>query len=130
LPTEAEWNYAAAGGAEQRIYPWGNATPDSTLAVFNGNLPAIVGSTSPKGDGKFGQADLAGNLDEWVRDVSAPYVMAVCDNCAVFTGPSGANVYRGGSFEDKASGLLSSVRGGANSITQNVTLGARCARSP
>src|SRR5262249_16780847 len=27
LPSEAEWNYAAAGGSEQRRYPWGNVDP-------------------------------------------------------------------------------------------------------
>jgi|SRR5580704_4705762 sulfatase modifying factor 1 len=27
LPSDAEWEYAAAGGSEQREYPWGSALP-------------------------------------------------------------------------------------------------------
>jgi hypothetical protein len=69
LPSEAEWNYAAAGGAEQRVFPWSNPPKSTTIDCsfanyFNGASPCFggpsnvggpnsVGATSPKGDGKY-----------------------------------------------------------------------------
>lgn len=70
LPTDAEWNYVAAGGAEQRKYPWGSAPPDPTRAVLSftptGHLTP-VGST-PAGASKWGVLDLSGSRVEFVRD--------------------------------------------------------------
>ena len=74
LATEAEWNYAAAGGDEQRLYPWGAAEADATRAVYGcirSSCPASiilpVGS-KPAGNGKWGHSDLAGSVAEWNFD--------------------------------------------------------------
>jgi len=34
LPTDAEWEFAAAGGSENRLYPWGSATPGPLYASY------------------------------------------------------------------------------------------------
>jgi sulfatase modifying factor 1 len=132
LPTEAEWNYAAAGGSEQRIYPWGSATPDLTYAVYtpSGGPPYTpignVGSLSPKGDGKWGQADLAGNVFEWTLDWYADYANP-SNNSADLTGGS-YRVGRSVSFYGSAVGLFSSYRNFGAPLYRGNGFGGRCAR--
>ena len=136
LPTEAEWNYAAAGGGgnPQRDYPWGNTAPDGSLAVYcqGGSCTfnvVRVGSKSPAGDGKWGQADLAGGMYEWNLDTSAAYVTP-CDDCATFNIPAGAKkVIRGGSWFYGATLLTSYDRSVSDLPTYHGdNVGARCAR--
>ena len=149
LPTEAEWNYAAAGGTQQRVYPWGSAALDCTYANFYGAAGGTdycvaprtgavnrVGSESPKGDGLYGQADLAGNVWEWVQDWYVNPYTNPCDNCACLT-VSSSRVLRGGGFGFSASHLLSSYRGGvtpsgvggSTPAFHDYDFGARCART-
>ncbi|HTW79080.1 MAG TPA: SUMF1/EgtB/PvdO family nonheme iron enzyme [Terracidiphilus sp.] len=65
LPTEPEWEFAAAG--PQRLeFPWGNRfNPDcaNTLEV-NLRMPSPVG-VFPGGASWVGAMDLAGNVEEW-----------------------------------------------------------------
>ena len=136
LATEAEWNYAAAGGSEQRAYPWSNpptsTTIDDSYAVYCGGSCSSTqnaGSKSPKGDGKWGHSDLAGNVWEWTLDwYTSPY-QAPCNNCADLTAAS-TRVIRGGSFYSDASDLRSAYRHyGGNPDYHDDGIGARCART-
>ena len=140
LPTEAEWNYAAAGGTQQRIYPWGNAAPECMYANFLGanngtdyrtaagtGAASPVGSKSPNGDGLYGQADLAGNVWEWVQDWYAN-PSNPCNNCSDLA-VSSFRVARGGGFGSTAFSLLSSYRGDDPPSLHANIIGARCARS-
>jgi len=141
LPTEAEWNYAAAGGAEQRPYPWSTSATDLTItdsyAVYapDAAVYARAGSRSPLGDGRWHQADLAGNVMEWVADWRGSYPQT-CVDCAYLDWTAGNTLSsyrmtRGGSAGDDSSFQLSSTRWYWNAPSFRVdVIGARCARSP
>jgi formylglycine-generating enzyme required for sulfatase activity len=65
LPTDAEWEYAARGGLNDKIYPWGNEVDDiDQRANVNQKVghATTVGIYSPNA---FGLFDMAGNVWEW-----------------------------------------------------------------
>jgi formylglycine-generating enzyme required for sulfatase activity len=64
LPTEAEWEYAARGGKEGFLFPWGDE-PDGSKACFDGKRSSPVGRFPPNG---FGLHDMSGNVWEWCSD--------------------------------------------------------------
>lgn len=142
LPSVAERGYAAAGGKEQRAYPW--SSPASSLTIdcsyanyYTGTAFCVnpptgavnrVGSESPKGDGKWGQSDLGGNVMEWTLDGYAAYVNP-CVDCADLT-TLGNRVMRGGSFGTYAPPLRGPLYLGVVSEHRDVDFGVRCARKP
>lgn len=139
LPTEAEWEYAASGGDEQRIYPWGDEAPSVERAVFgcafdgdstctDADLP-VAGSLAA-GAGRFGQLDLAGSLWEWTLDAYAPYTAQPCDDCASLGAANEPRVFRGGDYKfDDAASLRASTRYAFLPAFPDPTRGFRCARS-
>jgi formylglycine-generating enzyme required for sulfatase activity len=146
LPSEAEWHYAAAGGDEQRAYPWaepaGVITPD--LAVFGcpddrpacptGTSIAPVGS-KPSGIGRWGQYDLSGNVAEWVMDtIPDPpegYVNP-CEDC-VRIGDGDRGVRGGGFSTEHEDGtvddLLVASRDAEPPSQRSHAIGFRCLRA-
>ncbi|WP_437755891.1 formylglycine-generating enzyme family protein [Sorangium sp. So ce1389] len=142
LPTEAEWSYASAGGDEQRVYPWSEPPDDTTLNVQRASYACLadgvsgcrfadilpVGWTSPLGDGKWHQADMGGNVWEWVLDWSDAYPEP-CDNCAQLT-PTTKRVFRGGAWDVHTGALRTYSRGGDDPKVRWYNQGVRCARTP
>jgi formylglycine-generating enzyme required for sulfatase activity len=139
LPTEAEWEYTAAGGSENRLYPWGKDTPIAELANFGsfGASKTVVGSKLiTGGEGYFGHADLAGSTYEWTFDWFSAGMygttgsLKTCDNCANSTQASPlVRVTRGGGWSYVGSELRSAKRDGFLPLQIDDLFGIRCARS-
>jgi len=148
LPSDAEWEYAAAGGSQQLEYPWGSAAPgiSNEFAIYgNGsgncfypNAGTCTGTTNiaavgtpSSGAGVWGQLDLAGNVDEWNLDYwdgNTTY-FDPCTDCANTTTASG-RVARGGDFGFGTTYLLPPNRGEGPPAARSDYVGFRCARTP
>ena len=131
LPTEAEWEYAAAGGSNNQLYPWGSNTPAPTYAVYLSSKVEPVGS-KPTGKGPYGSADLAGSMWEWVLDWYSPtwYSNQPDAGQMVANVNDGTNrVVRGGSWVQGVDDLRAARRGDLGDPTGHSNEhGFRCVR--
>ncbi|MCA9472757.1 MAG: SUMF1/EgtB/PvdO family nonheme iron enzyme [Nitrospirales bacterium] len=76
LPTEAQFHRAAYGTriGEERLYPWGDDTPDKKYGNFGFHRwdPEPV-TAHPEGESDFGFAQLVGNGWEWTSTPFHPF---------------------------------------------------------
>ena len=124
LPTETQWEYAARG-KDNRLYPWGNLEPETTVCNFRDYLgmPSIV-TMHEEGKTPEGVCDLGGNVYEWTQDSFLPYGASRQNHANRPTTPLRA--VRGGCWNSKPFQLRCTHRRGLFPESQMEIVGFRC----
>jgi iron(II)-dependent oxidoreductase len=135
LPTEAEWEKAAAWDLERavaRLYPWGDSAPDEERANLDQRTfaPAEVGSF-PRGRSYFGCHQMIGDVWEWTSSDFLPYpgfrVFPYAEYSQAHFGTR-CKVLRGGAWSTPRIAIRNTFRNWDLPQRRQIFAGLRCAR--
>jgi gliding motility-associated lipoprotein GldK len=152
LPTEFEWEYAARGGRDQNLYPWGNyyvkTAKGCSLANYKpgrgeydsdgGHYPIRVSSYFPN---DFGLFDMSGNVSEWTstayennsnlfsHDNNPDFQFEVAEDDPDYSETLKRKIIRGGSWKDVAYYLQCGTKAYEYQDSCNSYTGFRCVMS-
>jgi formylglycine-generating enzyme required for sulfatase activity len=129
LATEAEWEYAARGGAQSTGFLYAGSNNINDVAWHKGNSNGKVGAVGTKLPNELGIYDMSGNVWEWVSDWKGNYTSSSETN------PQGPNagsirVIRGGSWPYEAKFCRITYRNGSAPGNRGADVGFRLAISP
>ncbi|MCX7110939.1 MAG: SUMF1/EgtB/PvdO family nonheme iron enzyme [Proteobacteria bacterium] len=140
LPTEAEWEAAAAGpprrawlglrATKTRGYPWGGAFDSRRCNSFETHVRATTPvGVFPDGDSPEGIADLSGNVWEWTASLYRGYPYRT-DDGREEPAAGGRRVLRGGAFYGSPEYVRCASRSSDDPAARNLDAGFRIVVSP
>ncbi|WP_062124470.1 SUMF1/EgtB/PvdO family nonheme iron enzyme [Geofilum rubicundum] len=148
LPNEAEWEYAARGGLDNNLYPWGGLYTRNDKGCFLANFKPLRGRYGDDGGmysmtvasfspNDFGLYDMSGNVAEWTSsafDESSYGFMHDLSPTYKYNALPGDHhvmkrkVIRGGSWKDIAFFMQNSTRTYEYQDSSKSYIGFRCIR--